>query len=123
MASGTKIKWSPDYQEDIDYLNQSRPLQYINDFRVGPYTLNGYAYYYVDITDTLISLISNRVGTITASSIMGHIISITLFDTSIDSLIPYLYNSPSTSHVYVYGYNSKSTSISGAYITVRIFFW
>ena len=25
MASGTKIKWSPDYQEDIDYLRQKNP--------------------------------------------------------------------------------------------------
>ena len=122
-ADGVQMSNGQTLQQKIDYIEESRALQYISDIRFGPWTLNAYAYYYVDMTNTLISTISKRISGITSSNYGSHIMAITPFTVTNDALVPYLYSSSSTGHMYIYGYNAKNASISGAYITVRIFYW
>lgn len=76
----------------ISYVEQSRVILYFNDIRFGPYSLSAYGRSYVDMTSNLISVMSQRVGSLTTSNYSTHIYAITLFCNNNDKVIPYAYS-------------------------------
>lgn len=101
-----------DIQEDIDYLEESRPILYIKDLRVGPFNLDGYGNAYIDIK----SMLTQNIG----SDYMSRIRAITLFDVNQGTVIPYLYNSDGGT--WLYAYNLSQYAVSGANVTMRVLY-
>lgn len=119
--SGQISSAKSELQADIDYLESSRPLFYFNDMRFGPFTISSYGRKFIDMTNTIVSTMSNRLSGISTSNYGSHIYAFTLFCNNNDNIVPYLY-SGTDGHMYVYAYNQLSSELSGVYVTVRMLF-
>ena len=100
-----------DAQEQLDYVEMSRPLLYIKDKRYTLSNIPGYGTAYVEIT-----------GDINSFGGLDHVYAMTPFQGNQSTCTPYLYSATSGSGQWVYVYNSSQYAVSSCFVIVRYFY-